>query len=106
MHGEIREEDSEKLSLWARRKKKIRVYMLTNTYVPLVRYLGLSFTVFRCSHPDLLFSQLFRFVNITFTTAALGMAIRIRIRERRHHVMGAVGVSPLSPFHASEMIPF
>ncbi|KAJ3477546.1 hypothetical protein NLI96_g10395 [Meripilus lineatus] len=35
MHGEIREEDSEKLSLWARRKKKIRVYMLTNTYVPL-----------------------------------------------------------------------
>lgn len=29
-------DDNEKLSRWQRRKKRIRVYMLTNTYVPLV----------------------------------------------------------------------
>ena len=29
-------DDNEKLSRWVRRKKRIRVYMLTNTYVPLV----------------------------------------------------------------------
>ena len=32
------EDDGEKLSKWQRRKKRIRVYMLTNTYVPLVRF--------------------------------------------------------------------
>lgn len=40
LHGDPRDEDSEKLSIWARRKKKIRVYMLTNTYVPLVSLLS------------------------------------------------------------------
>lgn len=30
------ENEDEKMSLWQRRKKRIRVYMLTNTYVPLV----------------------------------------------------------------------
>jgi hypothetical protein len=34
-HGE-EEDDGEKLSRWQRRKKRIRVYMLTNPYVPLV----------------------------------------------------------------------
>lgn len=33
-----RDEDREKLSRWQTRKKRIRVYMLTNTYVPLVRF--------------------------------------------------------------------
>jgi hypothetical protein len=46
--------------------------MLMNTYVPL----------------------LFRFINISFTTAALGVAIRIRLIEMDNHVMGAVGSSP------------
>lgn len=31
------EDDGEKVSKWQKRKKRIRVYMLTNTYVPLVR---------------------------------------------------------------------
>ncbi|KAI0788609.1 hypothetical protein C8Q75DRAFT_734297 [Abortiporus biennis] len=66
------EENDEKLSRWARRRKRFRVYILTNTYVPLI----------------------FRFVNITFTTAALAMAIRIRAREKHYHAMGAVGSSP------------
>ncbi|CAL1695369.1 unnamed protein product [Somion occarium] len=62
----------EKGGIWARRKKKFRVYILTNVYVPL----------------------LFRFVNITFTIAALVMAVRIRAVEKRHSVLGAVGASP------------
>ncbi|KAF9460781.1 hypothetical protein BDZ94DRAFT_1265111 [Collybia nuda] len=57
---------------WRRRKKKFRAFILTNTYVPL----------------------LFRFINITFTGAALGMAIRIRKLEVEGNVMGAVGSSP------------
>ena len=39
-------------------------------------------------------SQLFRLVNVTFTTAALAVAIRMRVWERTHHAMGAVGSSP------------
>lgn len=38
--------------------------------------------------------QLFRFINITFTGAALGMAIRIRKLEMEGNAMGAVGSSP------------
>ena len=38
--------------------------------------------------------QLFRFINITFTTAALGIAIRIRMVERDHDVTGVLGSSP------------
>ncbi len=34
--NEEHEDENEKLSRWQRRKKRIRVYMLTNTYVPLV----------------------------------------------------------------------
>ncbi|OBZ79086.1 Regulator of phospholipase D SRF1 [Grifola frondosa] len=71
-NAQARTDDDEKQSPWARRKKRFRAYMLYNTYVPL----------------------LFRFVNIVLTTAALAMAIRIRILEERHHVRGAVGSSP------------
>ena len=53
------------------RKKRFRAFLLSNIYVPL----------------------LFRFVNITFTTAALAMAIRIRQLEMRYNVMGVVGSS-------------
>ncbi|KAF8898623.1 hypothetical protein BD779DRAFT_24535 [Infundibulicybe gibba] len=60
------------LSIWQRRKKKLRTFILTNTYIPL----------------------LFRFINITFTTAALGMAIRIRETETKNNAVGAVGSSP------------
>ncbi|KAJ2920183.1 hypothetical protein MD484_g23, partial [Candolleomyces efflorescens] len=56
---------------WAARRKRIRSFILSNPYVPL----------------------LFRFINISFTTAALGMAIHIRQLELRHSVMGAVGSS-------------
>ncbi|TCD69979.1 hypothetical protein EIP91_005568 [Steccherinum ochraceum] len=66
------ETQSEKLGVWARRRKRFRSYILINAYVPL----------------------LFRFINITFTCAALAMAIRIRAMEQKHHAMGAVGSSP------------
>ncbi|KAI0051726.1 hypothetical protein FA95DRAFT_1484724 [Auriscalpium vulgare] len=59
-------------SRWVRARKRARAYLLTNTYVPL----------------------LFRFINITFTTAALAMAVRIRNTEKRNGVMGALGSSP------------
>lgn len=54
------------------RKKRFRAFILTNIYVPL----------------------LFRFINITFTTAALAVAIRIRTIELHDGVMGIVGSSP------------
>ncbi|KAG2350484.1 hypothetical protein BDR05DRAFT_1054594 [Suillus weaverae] len=54
------------------RAKRFRAFILTNLYVPL----------------------LFRFINITFTTAALAVAIRIRIIESQDGVMGIVGSSP------------
>ncbi|EAU93081.2 hypothetical protein CC1G_06801 [Coprinopsis cinerea okayama7 len=57
---------------WAARRKRVRSFILTNAYVPL----------------------LFRFINISFTTAALGMAIHIRQIELANHAMGAVGSSP------------
>ncbi|KIK06882.1 hypothetical protein K443DRAFT_673778 [Laccaria amethystina LaAM-08-1] len=66
------EESNKDVSLWGKRKRRFRNFILTNTYVPL----------------------LFRFINIAFTTAALGMAIRIREIELKHHAMGAVGSSP------------
>ncbi|KAI0936601.1 hypothetical protein AcV5_004696 [Taiwanofungus camphoratus] len=66
------EDEDEKLGVWARRKKRCRSYMMYNPYVPL----------------------LFRFINVILTTAALAIAIRIRITERRNSIMGAVGSSP------------
>ncbi|KNZ73407.1 hypothetical protein J132_05830 [Termitomyces sp. J132] len=59
-------------SKWHRRRKRFRVFILSNTYVPL----------------------LFRLINITFTTSALAVAIRIRVIEMVAHSMGAVGSSP------------
>ncbi|KZT75177.1 hypothetical protein DAEQUDRAFT_24295 [Daedalea quercina L-15889] len=64
--------EKERLGTWARRRKRIRAYMLYNPYVPL----------------------LFRFINIAFTAAALAIAIRIRHLEKRNGIMGAVGSSP------------
>ncbi|KAI0673473.1 hypothetical protein C8Q78DRAFT_1119000 [Trametes maxima] len=64
--------DDEKLTPWQRRRKRLRAYMMYNLYVPL----------------------LFRLCNIVLTTAALAIAIRIRIIEARNGVMGALGASP------------
>ncbi|KAI0778517.1 hypothetical protein BD413DRAFT_465477 [Trametes elegans] len=64
--------DEEKLTPWQRRRKRFRAYMMYNIYVPL----------------------LFRLCNIVLTTAALAIAIRIRIIEARNGVMGALGSSP------------
>lgn len=55
-----------------RSKKGIRAFILFNTYVPL----------------------LFRFINITFTTAALALAVHIRELEMRYGVRGVLGSSP------------
>ncbi|KAF7969211.1 hypothetical protein HWV62_27909 [Athelia sp. TMB] len=54
------------------RKKRLRRFILTNPFVPL----------------------LFRFINITFTTSALAIAIRIRLVEMHHQLTGIVGSSP------------
>ena len=43
------ENDGEKLSKWQRRKKRIRVYMLTNTYVPLVSFFVAFPALLACS---------------------------------------------------------
>ncbi|KAJ7631095.1 hypothetical protein FB45DRAFT_917488 [Roridomyces roridus] len=59
-------------TVWRRRRKRLRVFILSNTYVPL----------------------LFRCINIALTTTALGIAIRIRLLERRMHTMGELGSSP------------
>ncbi|KAJ2928838.1 hypothetical protein H1R20_g8262, partial [Candolleomyces eurysporus] len=56
---------------WAARRKRMRSFILSNAYVPL----------------------LFRFINISFTTAALGMAIHIRQLELGNNALGAVGSS-------------
>ncbi|KIK28441.1 hypothetical protein PISMIDRAFT_91307 [Pisolithus microcarpus 441] len=53
-------------------RKGIRAFILFNTYVPL----------------------LFRFINITFTTAALALAVHIRELEMRYEVRGVLGSSP------------
>ncbi|KAJ7487718.1 hypothetical protein B0H11DRAFT_2014576 [Mycena galericulata] len=59
-------------TVWGWRRKRLRAFILSNTYVPL----------------------LFRGINITFTTTALAIAIRIRLLERRMHTMGELGSSP------------
>ncbi|KAI0756669.1 hypothetical protein C8Q80DRAFT_48399 [Daedaleopsis nitida] len=69
---EQREEHEEKLTPWQRRRKRLRAYVMYNLYVPL----------------------LFRLCNIVLTTAALAIAIRIRMIEQRNGVMGALGPSP------------
>ncbi|KAI0094999.1 hypothetical protein BDY19DRAFT_982307 [Irpex rosettiformis] len=62
----------DKTSRWQLRKKRVRIYMLTNVYVPL----------------------LFRVVNIMFTTSALVIAIRIRRLEMIYGIEGILGASP------------
>jgi len=64
--------DEENLIRSKSRKQKLRWFILNNAHVPL----------------------LFRVINIAFTTAALGIAIRIRRIEMANHTMGAVGSSP------------
>jgi len=71
----------------------LRGFLLTNSYVPLVSVHISLFYVSQSFESDLRF-QLFRFVNITLTTAALAIAIQIRALEMSHHVRGAVGSSP------------
>ncbi|KAG9314466.1 hypothetical protein JVU11DRAFT_5263 [Chiua virens] len=63
---------AEKSTLSRSRRKRFRTFILSNIFVPL----------------------LFRFINITFTTSALVVAIQIRIWETDYHVMGVVGSSP------------
>lgn len=65
-------ESGDRSSSGRSRKKRFRAFILTNIYVPL----------------------LFRFINITFTTAALAVAIRIRAIESQNGIMGIVGSSP------------
>ncbi|KAI0307764.1 hypothetical protein B0F90DRAFT_1807167 [Multifurca ochricompacta] len=57
-------------SWWPKVRKRARAYLLNNTYVPL----------------------LFRFVNITLTTAALAIAIRIRRVEERNGALVLLAV--------------
>ncbi|KAJ7225410.1 hypothetical protein GGX14DRAFT_420348 [Mycena pura] len=65
--------DSDKLyTVWSQHRKRLRAFILSNTYVPL----------------------LFRLINIAFTTSALAIAIRIRLIEKRMHTMGELGSSP------------
>ena len=89
---EERQPEDDKQSPWKQRKKLLRGFLLTNSYVPLV-----SAPLPRHVESKIYSSsrlQLFRFVNITFTTSALAIAIRIRALEMSHHVSGAVGSSP------------
>ena len=75
-------------SPWSRRRKQLRSFILVNTYVPLVGDFPLFFSIVVTA------LQLFRFINIAFTTAALGMAIRIRNVEIQNNATGALGSSP------------
>ncbi|KIJ68329.1 hypothetical protein HYDPIDRAFT_173079 [Hydnomerulius pinastri MD-312] len=71
--GERQDNESGEKSTFSRsRRSRFRAFILSNIYVPL----------------------LFRFINITFTTSALAVAIRIRQWELQYHVMGVVGSSP------------
>jgi hypothetical protein len=59
-------------TVWQRRRKRLRAFILSNAYVPL----------------------LFRCINIAFTTTALAIAIRIRLLEMRLRITGGLGSSP------------
>jgi hypothetical protein len=59
-------------SKWKSRRKRLRIFLLNNPYVPL----------------------LFRLINISFTTGTLAVAIHIRLREKEHNLTGVVGSSP------------
>ncbi|KAK2461828.1 hypothetical protein APHAL10511_006291 [Amanita phalloides] len=70
--SDTRNQDLERSSYLVE-KKGLRNFILVNTYVPL----------------------LFRFLNITSTSAALGIATHIRQIEIQNHALGAVGSSPM-----------
>jgi hypothetical protein len=72
------------------RRKKLRRFIFTNPYVPIVSLISLRSPYFFSHNP----LQLFRVINIAFTTSALGIAIQIRNIEGANHAMGAVGSSP------------
>lgn len=78
------------LSPHQQRIKLLRRFILSNPYVPLVSTLG----ALRYSHQLTHFLQLFRFINIALTAAALGIAVRIRQLEHKHSVVGVMGSSP------------
>lgn len=81
-----------KRTKWYYRRKRIRSFVLTNNYVPLVSHflsiISLLSSLF-CRY-----TQLFRVVNITLTTAALAVAISIINKERDYGIRGAIGSSP------------
>jgi len=56
---------------WKKRSRRLRKYFLHNLYVPLI----------------------FRFLNLVFTSATLGIALRIRRLERDNDVLGIIGSS-------------
>jgi hypothetical protein len=82
--------DDEQLTSSTSRRKRIRKFILSNPYVPIVR------PIHRLARLDLGLTapQLFRVINVAFTTAALGIAITIRRVEMANFAMGAVGSSP------------
>jgi hypothetical protein len=65
-------DDDNNPSGWSKRKHVFRAFILSNPFVPL----------------------LFRFLNITFMTATLALAIKIRAVEKHHSAMGVIGSSP------------
>lgn len=67
------EKDLAPMSAWKRRRRTFRSFILTNAYVPL----------------------LCRIANFSFTTATLGVAIRLRQMEIDNGALGAVGSSPI-----------
>ncbi|KZV93515.1 hypothetical protein EXIGLDRAFT_612872 [Exidia glandulosa HHB12029] len=67
------EKHGEEMSSWKRRRRGVRNFVLTNGYVPLM----------------------IRLLNFSFTTATLGVAIRLRHIEITNNLLGAVGSSPI-----------
>ena len=77
-----------------RRRKAWKTWLLTNSYVPLVRpHLGDCRRGYTAH--DSVRQQIIRLLNITFTTATLAIAITIRRREKENNLIGAVGSSPI-----------
>ncbi|KAL1707056.1 hypothetical protein EV121DRAFT_200050 [Schizophyllum commune] len=70
--GDSTDEDLPRRGRGGKLPKRWRTFLLNNVYVPL----------------------LFRFINVTFTSAALAFAIRIRQLEKQNHALGALGSSP------------
>lgn len=87
--GDSTDEDLPRRGRGGKLPKRWRTFLLNNVYVPLVsRCLSWSL------HSPANLPQLFRFINVTFTSAALAFAIRIRQLEKQNHALGALGSSP------------